>query len=331
MEINRRVLKDSLCAVIAGFNIASLDGERVFIKHFGNRDKIEVDFQYSIAYKSALSKQIITNDLKEKQLIAQGLWSEEKDKEISRLENSILNLKKRKRRSLPSQIKEINKDIDKAYAKIILLKNRKKRLIGSTAETIAQTRADDFYIASSFFKDDTFKERVVDINSFDAVDNDLIEMMKIEFFSSQSSILGDGVKKLSVLKEFMNLMYLAEKPYEILGKPLADYTFFQIDLISFARHYKHIISNDPTPPEKILEDPDALDDWFEGSTNMKKIAGEEKTDTIGQATTIIGAKPEDLELLKKEGNIVSIDSEIKKAITDRPLNMQEMMKIHGIR
>jgi hypothetical protein len=332
MQKNNKALKEALYSIILGYNLASLEGERVFIKHFGNKDKVEVDYQYGLAYNSALSKNVVTNEEKEIQLAELKLWSEKDDKEIISLELSIDNLKRRKRLSLPSQIKDINIKIQDAASRISKLRAQKNKLMGVTAESIAQRRAEDFYIASSFFRDDAFNNRLIHVDEFDDMDISQIDSMKFTYFSALSEILGEKIKGLSVLKDFMNLMYLAEKPYEILGKPLAEYTFFQIDLISFARHYKHIISHEPQPPDNILEDPDALDDWYESSNTMRKIMDKDHDrDSVGRATTIMGGTAEDLKLLEKEGDIVNLDTEIKKAAKHKPLNMQEMMKLHGIR
>lgn len=318
-----RLIRDNLSSILQGYSVAFPFGKKVFIKHFGFYDSIESDIQYQITFNKCVKNGVFTESQKVKLAIKNNLWSEEEDRKIASISLAISSLtERRSKAALPSQKNALSKEIDDNY--LILSELRKKRgeIIGVTAESIANQRSEDYYIYKSFFTDKNFDVPLYDDDYFDIISEEDMEILKSCYFESLKFILNGNIKKIAISNRFLSLMGLTDNYYEVLGKPFSNYTFYQMDLLTYGKLYKHILNMEPKPPVEIRHDPDKLEQWLDSSTSTRKIIG--NSDSSGQV--LIGATDGDIKELFKNEEVVNIDTEIKKK---GRLSMQEMMKLHG--
>lgn len=323
---------EALTSILLGYSVCQYKEKKIFIKHFGYTDSIETDYHYNLAYESAISKKIPNQEEKIELLKSQGLWSDKKDQEIKNLDLKISHAKKTKSKTfLPSQIEEISKKIKEDEDKVLKLVDKKRKLIGVTAELIAQQRADDFYIYSSFFSDKNLENLLIK-ESFDSVDSELLNDLKLIYFSAMKNIKNGGIKRIALTREFQDLMHVTENVYEILGKPYVKYSFFQIDLVTLGRFYKMILCSNPPPPDNLRYQPDKLEEWWNTSQNAKKVLSKRGKESMGGGDTVFGATAEDMKKMFGDGeNVINLDTEIKKKSVNGMVPMNELMKIHGIK
>jgi len=140
-----------------------------------------------------------------------------------------------------------------------------------------------------------------------------------------------NLKKIALSSFYLNMFNLSsDNPYYLYGKPIVDLTFYQMEIFSFARYFKNVVSNSKhSPPEEYYNDPDKLIEWLETSKNADEMI--EKNDTQKTdgtvATSIIGAKKEDLAKIGADKNVISLHdvAEQKGGV----LTMEDLMKLHG--
>ena len=115
---------------------------------------------------------------------------------------------------------------------------------------------------------------------------------------------------------------------QFYGKPFCNLTYNQIRLIVYTRVFKNIFDNNENIPDNIRKDPAKLLE-FGGSSREERDKVSEKLSN-GSAGTLVGATDEDYEYLgieKPKGGI-SLHEEAKKK--GGTLNMEDLMKLHGV-
>lgn len=326
-DLEIKLIKDSLSSILLGYSVALLNGQKVFIKHFGNCDSIETDFHYKNTFDECVSKKIYTEKEKLNLAIKQGLWSDENDKQIIILKEIINNLiTVRDKTPLPSQRNKIIKDIEQKDKELFSLERKRLSLLGTTAESIAQQRSEDFYIFKSFYKDNSFTYQLFTDEEFNNIEDEQMETLKNLYFNTLKYILNNNIKKIAISNSFMSLMFLTENPYEILGKPLASYTFYQMDLISYGKYYKQILTNDPRPPDNIRNNPEELEKWIGKISATKQLDSKIINENENSGKMLIGATAEDVKEIFGDKNVIDIGKEIKKK---GRMSKEELMKLHG--
>ena len=131
----------------------------------------------------------------------------------------------------------------------------------------------------------------------------------------------------------MDKIYLCENnPYSFFGESIVKLTFYQIELFGYARYYKSLMENsDNKPPEEIAQDPEKLVEWFESAKSAKETLDKSKTaGTEGSASSLVGATKADLKRLGLDNPNETINLAKKAAEKGGKLNMEDLMKLHGM-
>jgi hypothetical protein len=98
-------------------------------------------------------------------------------------------------------------------------------------------------------------------------------------------------------------------------------------LISFGRYFLNIFKNSQKEiPENVAKDPELLVNFYQ---NQKTERPQTKSQHGEGGSAYFGANEEDIETLKSDNErAVNLSEEVKKR--GGSLNMQEMMKLHGV-
>ena len=116
------------------------------------------------------------------------------------------------------------------------------------------------------------------------------------------------------------------------NSPLVNLTFYQIELFGYARYYKSLIDNSETQvPDDVKEDPEKMVEWFDSTKSARETL--EKSKNAGQdgsATSLVGASKQDLKRLGLDNPNETINLAKKAVEKGGKLNMEDMMKLHGM-
>lgn len=323
--------------ILKGYTETFYKNIKVYFKHNTSFDSGDIDFKKQDFIIKAKSNGLPTEEEKEKYLISEKLWSKEKNEEIKKIKSYILNLKTTKSKLFRNEeIEAINKQIDDQNLKFIELSSERKELLGFTVEDYANKKINEYYMYNSLYKDKSLSERYFSEDEFDELDNkDISEIVQL-YNNINKDFSEKNLKKIALSSFYLSLYNMSEdSPYYLYGKPIIYLTFYQIEVFSYSRYFRNALSEAKhKPADELYEDPEKLIDWLESSKNVEEVLNknsikENKKSEGAVGTSIIGAKKEDLAKIGADEKGVSLHNEaLKKGGT---LNMQDLMKLHGIK
>jgi hypothetical protein len=242
------------------------------------------------------------------------------------------NLKRQKGKLyLKSQIEALKKEIDKAQQKLEKLQAEKDGMMGHTCERFAAKKINEYYMYMSVFKDEELEERKFSSTEFDELsDKDLISLINV-YNQTAGKFDHTVIKRVALSPLFLNFFYLCDdSAVNFYGEPVVHLTFYKTEVFSYGLQFKNILSDSKNrPPDEIANDPDKLIEWADANKNAKEIldkSGEED----GSASSLVGATKEDLEHLGIDMNTEGVSLEKAAAEKGGSLNMQDLMKLHGV-
>lgn len=333
MKNNQEIFRLLFSEIIKGFSQTIYKDKKLYFKHLNVLDSAELDFQRDKFYEKAINNGLISYEEKENFLIKEGLWSEDKNKAIEEKKKLISNLKLTKSKLFKQlDIECIKKDIDKEEKELKSLLFLKNELIGLTAEDYASKRANEYFIYFSLFQDQSLEIKFFSkIDYEDLSDEDIdgltkIYNLKINRFSNIN------LKKIGLSPFYLNLFNISnDNIKDLYGRPIINLTYYQIELFYHAKYFKNILSDSKhQPPNEYFNDPDKLIEWIESSKNAEDILNKNNTKNKKNnefvASSIIGAKQEDITKVSKPENMIDISALAKEK--GGTLSMEDFLKIH---
>jgi hypothetical protein len=321
----RRIFRD----VVRGYSTALFNDKLVYIKHLTPHDQVELEEIEERYFDSALSRGVPTEQDMLSFLRDEEQWTEEDEKFIEEKTFYVENLKKTKGKMvLKTQIEKQEKLIEKEEAELVTKRNLKNSLIGNTCEKYAKDRLNDFYMINSFFEDEQLNRKIFDEQGFDELENQDIKKIIILYNEIFQSFNEENIQ-YTILEDFYNpYLSFAEDSMQFYGKPFCNLTYNQIRLIVYTRIFKNIFDTNEDIPDNIKRDPAKLLEFGSSSKEERDKAKNKLSE--GDAGTIVGAKDEDYEFLgvEKPQRGVDLHEEAKKK--GGTLNMEDLMKLHGV-
>lgn len=263
--MNNDNLKLIYSSIIRGASSFYLDKNLCYIKHLSALDSSDIDIKKQEYFELAKSRGYITYSEKYNELISKNLWTVEKENLLKEYKDFLGNLHHSKKLATLQKDKKLyDVDINNYQGKILELEIEKGKLIGKTAESFADRRANEYYIFVSLYKDDKLSRRFYDMEQFRDLDQEELDKL-VKIYNEKMGDFNEGnLKKISLLPGFFNLFCLASDFIkDIFGKPLIELTYYQIEIISYAKQFRNILQNSKNPPPNhLFSDPDALLKWF---------------------------------------------------------------------
>lgn len=336
MEIlDKNKLRILFVDILKGYTIAYYKNNKLYFKHNTSIDSGDIDHIKQDFIEKAKNNGLPTEEQKEQYIIAEKLWSIEKNEEIKKLKSYISNLKTTKSKLFRNEeIKSINEQINDQNFKLINLISERKELLGFTVEDYANKKINEYFMFNSLFKDKDLKYKFFSEEEFDELENrDLSEILEI-YNNINKNYIDKNLKKIALSSYYLSLFNLSdENPYYMYGKPIVYLTFYQMEIFGYARYFKNVLSEAKhKPTDDYYEDPDKLIEWLESSKNVEEILSKNENNqkkTEGAvATSIVGAKKEDLAKIGKDENKTSLHKEAEKK--GGTLTMEDLMKMHGV-
>jgi hypothetical protein len=321
----RKIFRD----IVRGYSTTIFDEEFVYVKHLTPHDQVELEEIEERYHSVALKRGVPTEAEMLAFLEKEGQWVEADEKVISEKTVYLENLRK----TLTKLV--LKKDIDRQKAiiekenKILTEKQTQKiQLLGNTCEKYAKERMNDFYIIRSFFRDKDMTQEYFPQDEFDELENHDIKNI-VHNYNEIFSAFNEESIQYTILEDFYSpYLSFAEDSMQFYGKPFCELTYNQIRLIVYTRVIKNIFDTNENIPENIKKDPAKLLEF--GSSSKEEREKVKDKLSQGDGGTIIGAKKEDYERLGIEKNkgSVSLHEEAKKK--GGSLNMEDLMKLHGV-
>jgi hypothetical protein len=316
--------KGGFSSIILGRTPILFEGRMVYAKHYGFHDNVETDFVYEIELKKAEESGIDSEEERLAFLFREGLWSEEEETEIARLESSIKQSEKTKNNIfIPSQKEEFKKQIEDLSQKLYELKSRKIELMGKTREHLARQESEAYFILNTIFVDPDLSELLYPPKVQEEVsDGDLSKAVNT-YNEAFKFLVNGGIRHVALSNEAQTLVSMADNAYYFYGKPVSLLTFFQSELFVYAKNYASMLSHEVQPPENVTTDPDKLEDWYNSVVNSKKWI---KNDS--GSSSVFGTADDVRQLT---GEVFDMDSELKKAAAESGgvVDMITLAKMQG--
>ena len=321
--------------ILKGYSLSYYKSNKLYFKHNTSFDSGEIDHLKQEFIEKAKRNGLPTEDQKEEYLILEGIWSKESNEKIKKLKSDISTLRQTKSKLFKSDdINEFNRQIDEKKLELITLTVERKDLLGFTVEDYANKKINEYYMFNSLFKDKNLKDRYFSEQEFDELENkDISEILNI-YNDINKNFVETNLKKISLSSYYLSLFNLCdENAYNLYGKPIIYLTFYQMEIFGYARYFKNALSEAKhKPANEYYEDPEKLIEWLESSKNVEEVLTKSENSsskTEGAiATSIVGAKKEDLAKIGKDENSVSLHKEAQKK--GGVLSMEDLMKMHGV-
>lgn len=320
--------------ILKGYSLSYYKSNKLYFKHNTSFDSGEIDHLKQEFIEKAKRNGLPTEDQKEEYLISENIWPKENNEKIKKLKSDISVLKQTKSKLFKTNdINELNKQIDEKKLELITLTVERKDLLGFTVEDYANKKVNEYYMFNSLFKDKYLKDRYFSEQEFDELENkDISEILNI-YNDINKNFVETNLKKIALSSYYLSLFNLCdENAHNLYGKAIIYLTFYQMEVFGYAKYFKNALSEAKhKPTDEYYEDPDKLIEWLESSKNVEEVLNKNENNhkkTEGAiATSIVGAKKEDLAKIGKDENGISLHKEAQKK--GGVLTMQDLMKMHG--
>ena len=321
-DINLEIVSE----ILEGVSIVESSFGILYFKHLSQQEQREIVSSATVFETEAKSKGLLTEKEALDELYSQEMWSEQEENEILNFQKKIKDFSSALPNAiLPSKAASIKKQIESFEKKLNAAQSNKDVLLGLTQEKYVHNKTQKAVIENILYYDINFKNPVFE-NLYINEGQREVQIYKLQkkFFTKFQD---DQISK-AVLSEYFS-MYLpfCEDVIAVFGKPLVKLTNYQLKLISYGRYFLNIFKNTQKDiPDNIAKDPELLISFYQSqrSNNNKSKA----TEGSG-GSTYFGANENDIQALKKENeDAVDLSEEVKKR--GGAMNMEEMMKLHGL-
>jgi hypothetical protein len=267
------LLRKTLTDICLGYSKGAFKGRSFFIKHTTNSDQLYFDEFYENALEEAISDGLLTDEQALQDVMQQGLWTKKEDLAIEKSKSYIESLRKTKDATQILSVKDkLNDTIRQEEVKIITLEQKKQKHIGMTAEKYANQLLNDEFVFKNSYLDAALTIPFFSRDHFDYLqESDLDEF--ITSYNNSLMVCGENnIKLLCIQDSFYNIYSICEGPVDYFGKPIKDFTFYQIKLASWGKYFVSLFANHDLSkiPAKYKEDPDKLLDFVKASEQSKK-------------------------------------------------------------
>jgi len=312
-----------------GYSEASLFDKKVFIKHATAEDSVLIakekeKFDKKSKKLGVMSESELLDFLREN-----GSWSKEEEAFSQKTEKEILGLKKTRDKMILKKHKDAIEDKIKKLEKEVE-SNRKKRnsLVRNTSEEYSDKKSNEYFIRNSLFKDEELEEPFFTSGEFEELEIEEISEVYVNYNKSLKAFSNENIRQISIENFFFSIFSLfGEDVSRFFSKSHFNLSFYQINLLSFAKMFRHIFKEEQIPEdirgnaEKIM---DHLKSEREGQEKLKETKEKlEKSSGFGFS----GASREEL----AEAGIDVGGAEDIHSIASKKggsLNMEDFIEIH---
>lgn len=303
------LLRHAFADIIAGQSSGKVGGRSCWVKHLSHSDQIGFDARREAFYEEARREGTVTEDEKIAQLRKDGEWSDEKELALTRARQYVIELEeaKIKNAKMPSMVEGYVKQIETAKKDYETKLIEKRILIGLTCEVYADREINDHYILSNLFEDKEMHNGFFGPGQFEYLTDEEVQTIVADYNIVLEGCSDANLKRLAMQPFFQRYFGLTgDNLRDFFGKPICNLTFFQVELLRYAAHFRHIYSTHDVAqwPKEVQEDPDRLTDHANAVSKGKEEM--QKQGAYDQDAINVGMKKEDAAALgvKQNPNLI---------------------------
>ena len=326
-SILKRILRD----VARGFSVSYYQEKRIYVKHLGIIDQVDIDDYREEHYERAKKRGVPTQQEALEILFENGDWTKEEEEEIETKTKFIDQLIENKSGMyLQSQLDNQDELIEEERKILTEKITMRQALLGNTCEEYADKRCIDLYVIRSFFTDREFKRPVFTQEVFDDLTQNEMSVVTRVYDGIFDTFTEENFQKLVIEDFYTTYLHACEQPIDFFGVPTLELTHYQLRLYSYTTLFKNIFSSGEEIPFQIRKNPQKIIDWARNPKGREKAREVMEKANEGGAG-LFGATQEDLDQLgietKGAGTVSLEDAAKKKGGT---LNMQDLMELSGL-
>lgn len=240
---------------------------KCYAKHLTDKDYSDLVRQKNTFFNEKVKEGVPTEKQKIEEALLVGSWTEADEDELLSYELQLSdNTKRLEKLVVQSQRDSLQAVLNEIQSKLSKKREEKYKYTNPNANYYALKHFTEIIPWNSFFKDREFKERLYTKEEFDNLEEEEISLLNYELNYINSKYSENVIRTLSVLPMVMNpLTYCKSNIYNFLGKPIVEYTQFQMDLLSKAMRNINILENAEKDPPSINETTESseLVDWYD--------------------------------------------------------------------
>jgi hypothetical protein len=292
---SEETLRKVLSHITKGYSLVSLGGESAYVKHFGNEDQYALEHFRENVFKKAREMGLPTEEETLKLMMDEDIWTVEDEARYKEVQDQIESLEETKKNLIiPSQRERITNEINEHRTELGEIITKRQSLLAETCESYAQNKTNDYSIYLSFYKDETSGEKFFSEEEY----SELTKKELSEWFGAYNEAIEhlsvDNIKHLAinnVFSMYYNILGSASL-YKFFDKPIYKLSFYQLNLLNYAKILHSILENIEKIPEGIKNNPDELISFAE-SKGRNKNTVEKSQDK--QGFSVVGATRKDME------------------------------------
>ncbi len=313
-----RELRRAFIDIINGWTSIKLWGQTVYLRHLTHRDHLDLEELQNRFYEEAVAEGLSDAKTRDAHLRSIGHWDDKKERAILDQAAYVNGMTMNKKNvHLPSLLEKIEEQLKNEKEKLAILENEKAELVGLTAEIFASRRCNDYYVIRSLYRDPACKQSLFDEATYDDLSDDEVSLI-VRAYNQAVDVCSDrAIKKLCIQDFYQSYYYLCEDDfYQFFGRPIADFTFYQIKLANYSRYFKQILEGVDlnTLPEKVRDEPDDLISYLDVQKKGKEMLGKSDSGMV----SLVGATKEDIKAITGEEKV--------NALPNKRMNMKELMQ-----
>jgi hypothetical protein len=251
--------------------------DQLYVKHFNELDNAKNLIHKRDLIRNYRKQGLDTEENKEKYLIENGLWTQEKKDRILQLKYIVFDNEKQMEKLIaPGQKDSIQILVDKDKEELAVLEAERIKLIEPTCESMAAKETENYLTFISCYKDKDLKIPYWEEGQFDQMDEiDLIKY-KIYFRSTFERTRSQIIEKIACLPFFLNAFRLADKrPDLFFKKRIYELSYVQGDLMSYGMRNLNVLAHaNGSPPSLIDNTPEDLIKWYDLQYSILKSKSE---------------------------------------------------------
>ncbi len=289
-----KVLRKLFCEITQGYTPSEFNGKPIFFKHLCQEDQYALEVHKDQVYEKAKENGLPTEKEALQTLIDGDVWSQEEEDQIDQDEKYLSNLEDTKKNLIiPSQIENINKDIDEASKRLNELKVKKSGMLTQTCEGYSTKKNNDYSVYLCLYKNPECTERFYSEDEFGELSKVELAFLFEIYAEAVQAFQLENIKYLAISHVFAIYYNLigSKGLHAFFDKPIYDLTFYQLNLLNYARVLNSILENIEGIPEEIKKHPDDLLAYAESKRKNKNVVEKSKDK---QGFSVMGATQKDM-------------------------------------
>lgn len=285
-------LDSQLNCILWGRRYISVDDAKgksyiLIAKDLELKDRVWIDFIYKQALADGKTKRLMTHSELAFYHDKAGVWTKASEHNLENLHNTLKKINKTldeddlSKRERKHTVK-IKKSVEDEIGKVNL---EKSRLFNNTIEVYSETAKINAVLFCTLYRDEDTKFWETWDSFLEYGDKKFIDNAINSVFSKTQMETSD-IRAIARSATWRVKWNAYKSSGNLFGKPLVELTTEQESIIYWSQVYDIVYESMDRPPEDVINDDDALDEWFkEQSKNRKKqdLENSKKNGRIGSS------------------------------------------------